>query len=81
MADFATLVANLNLNIQNFSSGMKQASNMANKLSFNLKGSINSGVVAPATKAGFAFKDVARIVQGIIISKVFLCCIKFYTAS
>lgn len=71
MASFANLTANLNLNIQNFAGNMRRASSIANQFSANLKGQINSGLVEPAKKSKFEFKDVARIVQGIIISKVF----------
>lgn len=71
MASFANLTANLNLNIQNFASNMRRASSLANQFSANLKGQINGGLVEPAKKSKFEFKDVARIVQGIMISKVF----------
>lgn len=68
---FANLVANLNLNIQNFSTNLRKASAQANQFAANLKGSINGGLVEPAKQSKFEFKDVARIVQGIMISKVF----------
>ena len=71
MASFANLTANLNLNIQNFAGNMRRASSIANQFSANLKGQINGGLVEPAKKSKFEFKDVARIVQGIMISKVF----------
>lgn len=71
MASFANLTANLNLNIQNFASNMRRASSIAKQFSANLKGQINGGLVEPAKKAKFEFKDVARIVQGIIVSKIF----------
>jgi tape measure domain-containing protein len=71
MANFANLTANLNLNIQNFASNMRRASSIANQFSANLKGQINDGLVEPAKKSKFEFKDAARIVQGIMISKVF----------
>ena len=71
MASFASMTANLNLNIQNFASNMRRASSLANQFSNNLKGQINGGLVKPAKKSKFEFKDVARIVQGIIISKAF----------
>ena len=71
MASFANLTANLNLNIQNFASNMRRASSLANQFSANLRGQINGGMVEPAKKSKFEFKDVARIVQGIMISKVF----------
>ena len=71
MANFANLTASLNLNIQNFASNMRRAASLANQFSSNLKGQINGGLVEPAKKSKFEFKDVARIVQGIMISKVF----------
>lgn len=71
MASFANLTANLNLNIQNFASNMRRAASLTNQFSANLKGQINNGLVEPAKKSKFEFKDVARIVQGIMISKVF----------
>lgn len=71
MASFANLTANLNLNIQNFASNMRRAASLANQFSANLKGQINNGLVEPAKKSKFEFKDIARIVQGIIISKAF----------
>lgn len=71
MASFANLTANLNLNIQNFASNMRRAAGLANQFSANLRGQINDGLVEPAKKSKFEFKDVARIVQGIMISKVF----------
>lgn len=71
MASFANLTASLNLNIQNFASNMRRASSMANQFSANLKGQLNGGLVEPAKKSKVEFKDVARIVQGIMISKVF----------
>ena len=71
MANFANLTASLNLNIQNFASNMRRAASLANQFSSNLKGQINGGLVEPAKKSKFEFKDVARIAQGIMISKVF----------
>lgn len=68
---FANLVANLNLNIQNFSSNLRKASAQADSFAANLKGQINGGLVETAKKSKFEFKDVARIVQGIMISKAF----------
>ena len=71
MANFANLTAQLNLNIQDFAKNMHKASSMANQFSANLQGKINDGMVEPVKQSKFEFKDVARIVQGIIISKVF----------
>ncbi len=50
---------------------MQKASALANKFASNLQGKINTGMVDPAKKAKFEFKDVSRIVQGIIVSKIF----------
>ena len=50
---------------------MRKASGLANQFASNLQGQINAGMVQPAKQAKFEFKDVARIVQGIIISKAF----------
>ncbi len=71
MANFANLTAQLNLNIQNFAQNMQKASTLANKFASNLQGQINTGMVDPTKKAKFEFKDVSRIVQGIIVSKAF----------
>jgi len=50
---------------------MQKASALASKFASDLQGKINIGMVEPAKKAKFEFKDVARIVQGIIVSKIF----------
>ena len=71
LANFANLTAALNLNIQNFAQNMRRASATANQFASNLQGQINAGLTDPAKKAKFEFKDVARIVQGILISKAF----------
>lgn len=71
MASFADMTAHLNLNIQNFASNMRKAASMTSKFSADLRGTLNDGLVEPAKKSGVEFKDVARIVQGILISKVF----------
>lgn len=71
MANFANLTAQLNLNIQNFARNMQKASTLASKFASDLQGKINTGMVEPAKKAKFEFKDVSRIVQGIIVSKIF----------
>ena len=71
MSTFADLTAKLHLNISDFASNMQQASSMASKFAANLEGQVNTGLTAPAKSAKFEFKDVARIVQGIMVSKVF----------
>ena len=69
--NFATMVAKLNLNIENFSSGLKAASEKVSSFASSLSSEIDGGMTNPAKRAGVQFKDVSRIVQGIIISKVF----------
>lgn len=71
MASFANLRANMNLNIQNFASSLRRASTLTSSFASSLHAQLNGGIVQPAKEAKFEFKDVARIVQGIIISKVF----------
>ena len=71
MANFANLTAQLNLNIQNFARNIRKASILASKFASDLQGKINTGMVEPAKKSKFEFKDVSRIVQGIIVSKIF----------
>lgn len=50
---------------------MQKASTLANKFASDLQGKINTSMVDPTKKAKFEFKDVSRIVQGIIVSKIF----------
>lgn len=71
MASFADLTARLNLNIQSFASNLQSASGMMNKFAKDMNGTINKGMTDPAKKASFAFKDVSRIVQGILVSQAF----------
>jgi len=71
LASFASLTAQLNLNIANFAAGMQAASATASQFAANMSGQINAGMVQPVQAAKFEFKDVARIVQGIMISKIF----------
>ncbi len=50
---------------------MRKASTLANQFAANMQGQINAGMVEPVKKSKFEFKDVARIVQGILVSKAF----------
>ena len=68
---FATLWAQMKMDISDFTKKLNTAESKVNQFSSNLKGKINAGLVEPAKKSKFEFKDVARIVQGIMISKVF----------
>lgn len=70
MASFATLIANLQLNISNFSQGLRTASRQATQFTSGLQRTV--GDLSTSTdRVGFSFKDVGRIVQGIVISQVF----------
>lgn len=72
-----TIWASLKLNMQDFSNGLKAASASATAFATSVNGKFNGigAVIDDMAKAGqkskFEFKDVARIVQGIIISKIF----------
>lgn len=50
---------------------MRTASTQATQFANNLRGQLNNALVDPARKAKFEYKDVARIIQGIVISKMF----------
>lgn len=65
--NFSTLLVKLKGDISDFANKMKQAAAVANSTAE----SINSGLNRAANKSKFEFKDVARIVQGIMISKAF----------
>lgn len=77
MASFADLRANLNLNIQNFSDGLRDASRHARRFARNLNGEINDAGDAVSrlnrsTNAwGLNMKSISRVVSGIIISQTF----------
>lgn len=71
MNTFATMTAKMRLDIQEFAEKMKEASSMTNKFAKDMSGEINEGLTKPADKSKFKFKDVSRIVQGIVISKTF----------
>jgi tape measure domain-containing protein len=70
MPNFADITAALNLNISNFTSGLDTAMNKVRTFSSNLGGTLNTLNTA-TEKSKFQFKDVARIVQGIMLSKIF----------
>ena len=71
MASFAQLVATMRLNLQNFSTGIRQASSQVRRLANNMSSQLSAALVQPARQAKFAFKDISRIVGGIIVSKIF----------
>lgn len=74
MASFADLSANLKLNIQNFSHGLRSAARDARRFARNLNGEISTPLnqINKHTKAwGLNMKSVSRVVSGIIISQAF----------
>ena len=71
MANFAVLTAALKMNMVHFADGLRDAAKMTNKFANDVSGKVNNGLVEPAKRAKVEYKDVARIVQGIMISKVF----------
>lgn len=81
MATFAELSANLKLDITDFAKNLDKASKKATKYASDLNGKINNGITEPTKKAGIAFKDVGRIVQGIVISQAFYRSINAITAA
>jgi tape measure domain-containing protein len=71
LASFADLTAKLNLNIKGFATALNTAAGKLNKFAKDMSGAINDGLTEPAKKASFAFKDVSRIIQGILVSQAF----------
>ena len=68
--NFGEITTTLRLNISEFTQRLNQASNEAKSFMQKLRDT-TGGVASQAEKSKFAFKDVSRIVQGIIISKIF----------
>ena len=68
--NFGNIVASLRLDISNFSRNLRQASDEARSFMRQLRDTTGD-VASQAERSKFAFKDVGRIVQGIIISKIF----------
>ena len=71
MASVGNINVNLTANIAQFQSAMQKASDTIQKFGYTMNGRITQGLVDPLKKAKFEFKDVARIVGGIVISKIF----------
>ena len=71
MPEVATLTGKLQLDITNYAKNLTKAAEMTNKFSKNTSGVINDGIITSVNKSIFKFKDVARIVQGIMLSKTF----------
>jgi len=71
MASVGNINVNLTADISQFQSAMRKASDTIAKFSYTMNGRITDGLIDPLKKAKFEFKDIARIVGGIVISKVF----------
>lgn len=56
---------------QKASASLKGMSSAVKSFGSNVRNALNNGFVDPADKAKIKWKDVARIVQGIIISRIF----------
>ena len=69
-SDFDVLVE-INGDDSGLTKALKNATNKIASFGYKLNGSITEGLVDPAKKAKVEFKDVTRIVAGIIISKTF----------
>lgn len=67
----STASASISSASQKASASLKSMSGAVKTFSNNVNKALNNGFVEPAEKAKVQWKDVARIVQGIIISKVF----------
>jgi len=73
---FVNLSANLNLNTAGFAAALASASKQTKTFAKQLNstfggGSKLSALTEEANKSKFAFKDVARVIQGIMLSRVF----------
>lgn len=74
MSSFANLGANLKLNIQDFSSKLRQAANMTEKFAADMNGKTVQSMkeLNKQTNAwGLNLKSVSRVVSGILISQAF----------
>lgn len=69
-SDFDVLVE-INGDDSGLTKALKRATNNIASFGYKLNGSITEGLVDPTKKAKIEFKDVARIVGGIVISKIF----------
>ena len=69
-ADAEVLVA-INGDDSNLTAALKRASNRIAIFGHQMNGKITEGLVDPTKKAKMEFKDVSRIVGGIVVSKIF----------
>lgn len=71
MADAGNIIVNINADDSGLTAALKRASNRIATFGHAINGRITEGLVDPTQKAKFEFKDVSRIVAGIMVSKVF----------
>lgn len=71
MADAGTVFVNINGDDSGLSAALKRATNRIATFGQTINGRITDGLIDPTKKAKFQFKDVSRIVGGIMVSKVF----------
>lgn len=67
----ASIYVAINGDDSGLTNALKKAANNIAKFGYTLNGRITEGLVDPTRKAKVEFKDVARIVAGIMVSKVF----------
>ena len=71
MADAGTVIVNINGDDSGLTAALKRATNRIATFGQTINGRITDGLIDPTKKAKFQFKDVSRIVGGIMVSKVF----------
>ena len=71
MADAGTVIVNINGDDRGLTAALKRATNRIATFGQTINGHITDGLIDPTKKAKFQFKDVSRIVGGIMVSKVF----------
>lgn len=71
MADAGTVIVNINGDDRGLTAALKRATNRIATFGQVINGRITDGLIDPTKKAKFQFKDVSRIVGGIMVSKVF----------
>lgn len=71
MADAGTVIVNINGDDSGLTAALKRATNRIATFGHTINGRITEGLIDPTKKAKFQFKDISRIVGGIMVSKVF----------
>lgn len=71
MADTGTVIVNINGDDSGLTAALKRATNRIATFGQTINGRITDGLIDPTKKAKFQFKDLSRIIGGIIVSKLF----------